>query len=280
MERVLLLLTFLALASGCGAASSSNPDVGAMAEKSTADSSRIAVSYGGAQYATFEWDFRKNVGLFSFGHPDQDEGWAEIVTSDATYYRFNPSMFDGLTDKTWVKWDNEDGGESELNNSLFGIAPNDPSQLLALLKAASSVQEMGEGEERGVPVTRYRAMLDVEQAIRQLPKGEQDGARSALRLYAVGAKGKVPLDLAVDDAGRLRRVDADVPDGEKLTVEFFDYGLAVAAKPPPAEEILTSEEWRKVFERFADRCVGPEPSEQSDELRLCVGAERLGSSND
>lgn len=270
--QAVLVVSLLALVCGCGAASSSNPDVEAIAEKSAANSSRIAISYGGTQYFSVEWDFRKNVGMLSFGRPGKPEGWAEIVTADATYTRLNPGMFKGLTDKTWVKWDNDDGSESDLTTSLFGIVPNDPSRLLALLKSAGSVQEVGDGEERGIAVTRYRASLDVEQAIRQLPRDERNGARALLRLYSVGAKGEVPLDLAVDDAGRLRRVDVDVTDGEKLSVEFFDYGLAVDPQPPPATEVLSREEWRKLFEKISDRCVPPETGEQSDELRLCVGA--------
>jgi hypothetical protein len=45
--------------------------------------------------------------------------------------------------------------------------------------------------------------------------------------------------------GRLRRVSVTIPEDKPLVVEFYDYGVEVEAKPPPAGEVMTWEGTRK-----------------------------------
>jgi hypothetical protein len=247
VRLAVLVLGIVALATGCGTAPASKSDVKNVAEKSAADSARIAVSYAAREYFTGEWDFRRNIGEFSVG-PSQKAGWDQIVTPEATYTRMAP--FPGQsrpTGKSWMKWEGEGSKVHEFGGSLFGFLPSDPGKLLALLTAARSVREVGNGEERGVAVTRYRADLDVEQALQTLRNDERNVVRSMLRQYELGAKGRILLEFAVDDSGRLRRASTTMPWGEKVSVEFFDYGLDVRPKAPPADEVMTKDEASRLY---------------------------------
>jgi len=72
-----------------------------------------------------------------------------------------------------------------------------------------------------------------------------------------GAEKGIPLDLAVDYDGLLRRVDLTIPEGQELTVEFFDFGLDVVAKAPPSDQVVTLEELvRLQFERCSENEEG------------------------
>lgn len=240
MRHGVPLVLLMALVAGCGARTS-NPGVGSVPEKMTAKgSSRIAISYGGNQALVGEYDFSKDVGSFAWGSSNPDRQWDQIITPEATYTRF-PHEAAGSS-AAWVKV--EGGAKS---SDLFGFGLSDPARLLALLDAASSVHEVDSGQERGVAVRRYRASLDLDRALRELPASERDGVRLMIRQYWVdGAKEGIPLDLAIDKEGLLRRVDTTVPDGGELSIEFYDYGIRVVAKPPPPDQILTWEE----FSRF------------------------------
>jgi hypothetical protein len=242
-----LVLGVAALAAGCGTAPASKSGAEEVAESSAADSARIAVSYGARQYFTGEWDFRKNVGEFSLG-PSKQTGSVQIVTRDASYTRVAPCRAESKpTGKSWMKWEGDGSKMHEFGGSLFGFLPSDPGKLLPLLKAASSVSALGKGEERGVAVTRHRADLDVERALQTLQKDDQNAVRSMLRQYELGAKGRITVEYAVDLSGRLRQASTTMPWGEKVTVEFFDYGVDVSPKAPPADEVMTTEEASRMF---------------------------------
>lgn len=246
IRRAILLLALLLVVGSCGASQQSNPNLAAVAEKSAATSSRISISFAGKEYFAGAWDFTKDVGTFASGGADEDASWTQIVTSEATYTRLNPGLFGGSARGKWMKIDfdaDRDSGER-----LFGFAPSDPSHLLPLLKASSNVRKVEDGNERGVAVTRYQTTLDVERALRQLPKGQREAFRALVRQYwPERASDGIPLDLAVDEMGLLRRVDLNISGGEQLTVEFFDYGVSVTPKPPPARDVLSTKELERLI---------------------------------
>jgi hypothetical protein len=262
MRRTLLLVALVPLAVGCGAAPSSSPGLGGAPEKMVAaGSSRISVSYGGKQFFAGEFDFKRNVGSFAWGTTKRDAEWDQILASDATYTRIPRELFPGSSNAAWLKL-----GAGSKGQPPFGFGPSDPARLLDLLKAASSVHQVKSGEERGVPVARYRATLDLERALRELPDDERAAFRALIRQYWVdGAEKGIPLDLAVDYDGLLRRVDITIPEGQELTVEFFDYGLDVVAKPPPSDQVVTLEELvRLQFEHCSEN------EEGTDDPTACV----------
>jgi len=52
-------------------------------------------------------------------------------------------------------------------------------------------------------------------------------------------------------------LDLTIPEGQELTVEFFDFGLDVVAKAPPSEQVVTLEELvRLQFERCSENEEG------------------------
>jgi hypothetical protein len=42
-----------------------------------------------------------------------------------------------------------------------------------------------------------------------------------------------------------------IPEDEQVVVEFYDYGVEVDAKAPPADEVITWEEMRKQWDPTA-----------------------------
>jgi hypothetical protein len=267
-----LVLGVLTLATACGTAPAAKPDVRDVAEKSSADSSRIAISYGGREYFTGEWDFRKDIGAFSWG-PSEKTDWDQIVTAEATYTRVGrfPGQ-SGATGKAWFKWEADNTKAHAFGGSLFGFVPSDPGQLLALLKAASSAHEVGKGEERGVAVRRYRAELDVPQAVGLLPSDQRELVWAMLRQYELGRDASIPLELALDGDNRLSRVDVDVPggEGETLSLEFFDYGLDVKPEAPPADDVMSKDEAARFLSDSCPEEKEDKPQKTADGSSVCI----------
>jgi hypothetical protein len=141
----------------------------------------------------------------------------------------------------------------------------DPSMYVELLAAASGdVEVAGRGEVRGVPVTRYRATLDLGAlagaALGELPPELRDRVQGEGRDASLGALtellGGVPVPIAVDvdDDGLARRVELRLPLGDLasafgeappgtdgidmvVAMELFGFGVAVDVEAPPASEV-------------------------------------------
>lgn len=251
MRRLLLLAPFALLLAGCGAARTSDPALDNVAhEAAAAGSSRIAISFGEKASFFGEFDYERNIGVFAWGGEDEAGDWDQIITSEATYTRFRPEDLGGPSvGRRWIK-----SPTSREGDGLFGIFPSDPVRVLDALRAASDVKKIETGEERDVKVTRYEARLDVDRAVDAVGfrHGYAEKLGATIRQYWTdGAPKGIPLGLAVDAEGLLRRVDVVIPDGESLSLEFFDYGIVVAAKPPPADEVLS---WQELIQLMQERC--------------------------
>ena len=268
MRRVFLFVPLSLLVVACGAAKSTNLDLGTIAGKTAADSSRISVSYGGKEYFVGQFDFETGIGSFRSGDRKHDDSWDQIVTAEATYTRlfFVLGAVSGSDahSKDWVKANTSGGGDG-----LFGFGFSDPSAILALLKGASSVEEVDSGEERGVAVTRYRARLDLERALSQVPARDRASLRATIRQFWVdGAPDGILLELAVDRDGLLRSVEVSIPDGEALGIDFFDYGVEVNVEAPPDSEVMT---WEDLFDRLQERCAKAKDTDEISQACVSLG---------
>jgi hypothetical protein len=125
----------------------------------------------------------------------------------------------------------------------MGVQNPDPSQMLDSLRGLTdSLERLGGSNVRGVDTTHYRAHLNLRKAAAQAPAAERRNLEAMLQL--VGGLDEVPIDLYIDDADRVRRMELkyefDVM-GQKmeaeLKLELFDFGAPVAFKRPPAHQV-------------------------------------------
>ena len=242
--RVVPLLIGALLLTGCGAA---------MAEEQPAaptDTARIAVSWGD-EPTEGVFDLVNGTGISD----------GQILTLDAVYMPLDiqPTAARG---KRWLKlpldaWD------------PFLLAPlaYTPQHLVALLEAAERGEPVGEGVERGDPVTYYAATIRMDAYLATLTPAR----RAEISDYYADWEG-TSFQLAIDEHGRFRKAEFAFGDGEDLTVEIFDYGIPVDAQAPDPRTVLTPEEYAKLLEA---ECEQARKQGRDDELEHCgrCGAE-------
>jgi hypothetical protein len=146
--------------------------------------------------------------------------------------------------KPWIKIDLE---RVAARQGAGGQTMNDPARSAALAKAVDDkdVTEKGTADVGGVHTTRYRVVVDVA----ELPDGRKLSKQIGPTL---------PMDLWLDDDGRIRRQQVDMTvkapaaaQGEsragassgpqqvtvRTVLEFTDFGVEVDADAPPARQV-------------------------------------------
>lgn len=273
MRRLLLLpILAVAFASGCGGDELSPDAAVAQAASKTTEAGSSRVSFSAAMSGSAlpdplefggegEFNYETQTGRLSYDMseliPGAGSSEIEMIQQGLVLYMNFPEGTDAELPegKQWVKFDLAAlGEESGVDlGQLSQLNQGDPSQMLRYLRGASEgVEEVGEDEVRGTDTTHYRAEVDIDKAIEQslddVPAEAREGVRhSAKRLRElIGAK-TIPVGIWIDGEGLTRRMkleyDMDVPgqSGElhmEMTMEFFDFGVEVDAKPPPAEETV------------------------------------------
>ena len=103
--------------------------------------------------------------------------------------------------------------------SIQELDVNDPSQVLAELRRASTVEELGEETIFGVATKKYRAEIEGDQPY--VATAWIDGSNLIRRLEVVAEQGPAPFT---------------------MTMEFADFGEPVDAQRPPAEDVQELED--------------------------------------
>jgi hypothetical protein len=272
-----LIAAFSLAATACGV----NPDpsdVGATG-LTAADSARVEtvtrVSVVGSDAATFEFRSTSIVDYVRDRRQDQEEssGCRTITIGDVTYGELRSD--EGFpAGKRWVKSGGETIGyvvreqsqeqttstnDISTSTSVVGYSMLDPApdKYLDYLRDNSGEPErVGHEEVRGVSTTRYRSTIDVGHGIRIELEGAGEEAANVDRSLEEGASPR-EIDVWIDSEGRARRVvTTDRSPGAEVgmtsdwvtTTEFFDFGLETDIQPPPAAEVLDSEEWQRIVE--------------------------------
>jgi hypothetical protein len=273
MRRFLLLpLVALLAAAGCGGDDVSPEAAVAEAATKTADagSSRVSfqagisgsalperIEFGGEG----EFDYETQTGRLSYDMsdliPGAGSGKVEMIQQGLVIYMKFPAGTQAQLPggKQWLKIDLAAlGDETGIDlGQLSQLNQGDPSQMLRYLRGASGgVEEIGEEEVRGTATTHYRAEVDIDKAIEQSLDEVPAEARAAVRESArrlremIGAK-TIPVDVWIDQEGLTRKMqlayEMEVPgqSGElhmEMTMEFFDFGVEVDAKPPSADTVV------------------------------------------
>lgn len=165
-------------------------------------------------------------GMFGATTPDGETAWIEAAVDDAT----------SVTGQFGV-----DGPES----------PTDILQALAAMDA--NVTEIGRETVRGAETTHYQVVIDLEAAAANLPADERAELEAEL---PGGVSGMLPIDVWMDDNGLVRRLvieiddvasmglgpDAEGIDSVLIEFELFDVGEPVMITPPPADQVISTDE--------------------------------------
>lgn len=193
--------------------------------------------------------------------PGFDEPVQVVVDGATTYLR--APMLDELVGA--ARWLVAGRGASDAELGPLGMATIgggigavDPLPVLEALTQAEAVDDVGAGEVDGAPVRRLRAELDL--------SGVLEGLGPAMA---------VPIDLWVDEAGRARRLVADLGDAGALlgegtsapavpgmagsatmTIELYDYGVDLEIVTPDPDDVLPVDEARRAMQRALGQAGG------------------------
>ena len=272
MKRLFALLPLLAAAlvlSGCGSKDALTLDPVAEAASKTTNAGSSRVSFESTMWllgkevsfnAAGLYDYARSRGSLTMDMSALMPGMSglgafELRQLGSTLYMRMPALAGAYVPqgKQWLSLDLDAAVDKA---GLGGLNPanlqQDPSQFLTLLRASSvDVQEAGDATVRGADVTRYTAKLDlrksVDASLDQLELSDEQEA--ALRRAAeqladqVGTK-TIPVEVFVDAAGRLRRLNMDLSttvQGQRFaleqTVDYYDFGVEVDVDAPPASQV-------------------------------------------
>jgi hypothetical protein len=188
-------------------------------------------------------------GLGDLGDEPIPEGFDEpmqIVVDGTTAYLRIP-MLQALTGTSgWLSATPEELAAAGGSLGVTG-GTGDPSQLLDTLRGvAGAVDEVGPDEVRGVATTRYRATVDLADAIERAPEVQREEMQAMLDQLGADVT-SIPVDVWVDADGLARRLVMDFGDlaaqvmgvdgSATLTLELFDYGEDVTIEIPDPSEV-------------------------------------------
>lgn len=219
----------------------------------------ITLSGGGA----FDYETQQGELTYDFGDlfaasgqtvPGADEPIEIILDGTVVYMKFGllSSILPGA--KPWLKLDVESLASQEGVDlsQLQSINQGDPSQILEYLRAAGSVEEVGTEEVRGVETTRYKGVIDLDQAAELAPADLRDQVRQSIeQLKKQTGLTELPVDVWIDGDGLPARIQYSFEgsiaaavtgaDTEGFTtifsMELYDWGTEVSVEPPPASEV-------------------------------------------
>jgi hypothetical protein len=188
-------------------------------------------------------EFAKALGSRDFGDIDI------VMERFVMYMRFpllqqlQPGM------KPWLKFDLRKIAAQQGFDmpGLQQINQSDPRQALLYLRAVSGpVEDAGEEDVRGVSTSHYRMTVDLEKVAKLNPEQRENVERV---IEQTGVR-NVPTEVWVDDDGLVRRMklsydDTQVAPGQRgdmaMTMELYDFGVAVDVEPPPARQVVDIE---------------------------------------
>ena len=231
---------------GCGASDSRDADdVAAAATRTVAAGSSRMEAVGESEDETVRIegaiDYAARRASFTFEVESRDEDDRESgefrYVGDTAYVdsTFLGLAGTGVESKRWLAMDLREN-EASLDSLLLPFPFIDPAHTLELLLDVShEVEQAGEEDVRGVATEHYRLTIDLERVVEEAPAR----LRSRLRRELDAASEKTRrLELWIDGEGLVRRLS--VPDSdEKVTIDFFDFGVDVDVEAPPADEVAT-----------------------------------------
>jgi hypothetical protein len=256
MARALALAgATVVVAAGCASDGPSGPQgiVQASADK-TADAGGTKVTMTGSisgsssdtSELSAEGEFDGEQGRMTLTVTDDGRTEKTDLAFDGTVYyvRLPPAGSAGLPEgKEWLRVDVAEfspGGPDEDLSTFLQFAQTNPANALGFLRGASDdMEEVGTEDVDGAETTHYRGTADLEVVADEAgdlgPVYEQ--------LLETSEFTEIPIDVWIDDDGRVRRLVYELPVPEArgggtatITLEFADFGADVDVTPPSEDE--------------------------------------------
>jgi len=195
------------------------------------------------------FDFEQRKGEMTLRLVEGEEGAfggrsKAVFVDTSVYYQLPPGALGG--GKSWIRLDLQniaDASGIDFGPLVQG-SQADPSQYLLWLSALGpGVTKIGEEEIRGVPTSRYRAVVDLNLLESQAPPGkEAEWSAYVQTLRDRIGLDFVPVEVWVDDDGLIRRLYHEygfAAEGTSavVTTELFDFGADVNVKAPPPGQV-------------------------------------------
>lgn len=178
----------------------------------------------------------------------------EMYASGFTMYMRSDSFGVSIPGaKEWVEIDLQAAGEEAgFDLGAFRqLGSNDPTASLDYLRGAKSVEEVGSEEIRGTRTTHYRATIEWDSVVDEVPEDTREAMRANVDLITewTGETEHV-FDVWLDEEGRMRRMTMafDYVTGPAagssidMTMEMFDFGTDVAIELPDPSTVTPFEE--------------------------------------
>ncbi|MDQ3952190.1 MAG: hypothetical protein M3279_04390 [Actinomycetota bacterium] len=161
----------------------------------------------------------------------------------------------------WIAADVPGGG-------AFGAGAGPADFLAELDSMADDVTRVGEEELGGVPVVRYRAVVDPDA-----------GGSTLARLAERGDVEFDPMDVWVDELGRLRKLTFGSTVGDestmRMTMTLSDFGIPVNVAAPDPEDVTDDLQALESESSDSGMTAGKSFSDFSTDTNLVFGEEHL-----
>jgi hypothetical protein len=178
----------------------------------------------------------------------------------------------------WLRYEN--GQEDEDPFDLQQRLMQDPARLLRFLRSASDgIRTVGAEDVRGAPTTRLEGTFVFQKVVDNAPTDERAELQDLLEFLREDESTTIPFELWVDGDGVARRVRLELGEGTSITTEYYDFGVPVHVTPPPADRIMSQDQfWKEIMAHRGDSDCSGGTNDDSDgmTLEICEQSTTIG----
>jgi hypothetical protein len=164
----------------------------------------------------------------------------EVLNGTTMYMKLPKEAMAGVPGgKSWIKLDLDKATGGAVSGAMS--ASQDPASQLKLLSALAGVKEVGKDKLDGEQTTHYHGELDYRQVAKSGPQDLRKAAELALKVME---NPTIPVDVWIDDAGRVRRqrlelntkaVSGSPAQKQTMTIGYSDFGVDASGIKAPSD---------------------------------------------
>src|SRR3954471_15249062 len=170
----------------------------------------------------------------------QEISFDEVMDGTTMYMKLPKEAMAGVPGgKSWIKLDLDKASGGAISGAMN--ASQDPASQLKLLSVLTDAKEVGKDKVGGEQTTHYHGDLDYNKVAKSGPRELRKAAELALK---VTADATVPVDVWIDDSGRVRQqrlvlntkaVAGSPAQKQTMTIGYTDFGVDASAIKAPSD---------------------------------------------